>query len=775
MPGDYSRLTFDESRRYTSVRMQQGRVQLDSDWNEQADITRHALETLARDILGDAGVPSDEQGFEIKAVPGAGDDLPAFTIGQGRLYVAGMLCANDAVAPGDQQPNCLPERVLFAPSLPAAAPVGAAVNEVGAAGTLENKETTGEGGPVMVPPDGPPKTLLDEASPDNKPAAGSAYLVYLDAWQQEITAVDHAGLREVALGGIDTATRERTVWQVRLAPFPGEGWRPSGQADATAAGSGSGPAESAAPAPWPAAPVGGAASAAASVAALATAPGAATQPVVAARDTEALKAWGEVKDALGKRGALTVSVDPPESYDFENQLYRVEVHTAGAAGLSLKWARDNASVAFEVKEIAADPAHTSGGDAPVAAKMLPRSLGAGSRLWVSVSDLGQDRHTLAAGATVEIVDRVAALSGQTLPLFRVVEVDWSGRRINVEVTAAATWNWPEPGEQARRLQLRRWDGGLVSAVPSAPGAGSEAGDAGAASRWMTLENGLRVAIEGDEHRPGDYWLITTRFGQNLTWPKDRWMPPHGPQHHYALLAVLYRDGEGWHAADCREVHQPTTRLTHRLDVAEEEIRKEARERERRLLEEVTALNETIGTLKTDLGARSAELAAVIGLAAQTKVRLDEVTARWFEEQTRLHHDLVTDEDLEDGDVVALVSEGSGERGDRSDAYRLVRADRRYAYQVYGVVIPDDNTIATERYPAGALVRVAVYGKVRCKVVGRVTPGDLLVPSRRPGYAQRAGIATALLRPGTVIGKVLTASDPNRDNNRDTIDVIVTLG
>jgi hypothetical protein len=43
MKGDFSRLPFDQGKRYTSVLLQQGRVTLDSDWNEQAFI-RERLE-----------------------------------------------------------------------------------------------------------------------------------------------------------------------------------------------------------------------------------------------------------------------------------------------------------------------------------------------------------------------------------------------------------------------------------------------------------------------------------------------------------------------------------------------------------------------------------------------------------------------------------------------------------------------------------------------------------------------------------------------------------
>ena len=41
MKGDFSRQTFDPKKHYSAVLMQQGRVQLDADWNEQHAIDRH--------------------------------------------------------------------------------------------------------------------------------------------------------------------------------------------------------------------------------------------------------------------------------------------------------------------------------------------------------------------------------------------------------------------------------------------------------------------------------------------------------------------------------------------------------------------------------------------------------------------------------------------------------------------------------------------------------------------------------------------------------------
>src|SRR5438270_11134710 len=65
MQGDFSRLTFDPRKHYRGVRMQQGRVQLDADWNEQIDIFNYFFETQLKDILGSSGAPQDTAGFKI--------------------------------------------------------------------------------------------------------------------------------------------------------------------------------------------------------------------------------------------------------------------------------------------------------------------------------------------------------------------------------------------------------------------------------------------------------------------------------------------------------------------------------------------------------------------------------------------------------------------------------------------------------------------------------------------------------------------------------------
>src|SRR4029450_9184239 len=65
MQGDFSRWTFDARDDYRSVLLQQGRVLLDADWNEQTELTRYDDETRTLDMVGRAGGPIGGAGFGI--------------------------------------------------------------------------------------------------------------------------------------------------------------------------------------------------------------------------------------------------------------------------------------------------------------------------------------------------------------------------------------------------------------------------------------------------------------------------------------------------------------------------------------------------------------------------------------------------------------------------------------------------------------------------------------------------------------------------------------
>jgi hypothetical protein len=169
MKGDFSRDTFLEAHRFTRVLMQQGRVQLDADWNEQATILLHALRSMTADLVGPFGGPADNRlGFEV-TLAGKGD----FTLSPGHYYVDGILCVNRAE---DYVEN---EKGLF---------------------YTHQKEMPGA--TALKPPDS--GTRLNE-------------LVYLDVWERHVTYLQEDSIREMALNGADTASRAQLVTQVKVA------------------------------------------------------------------------------------------------------------------------------------------------------------------------------------------------------------------------------------------------------------------------------------------------------------------------------------------------------------------------------------------------------------------------------------------------------------------------------------------------------------------------------------------------------------------------------
>ncbi len=168
MRGDFSRYTFDPKKRYSGVWMQQGRVQIDADWNEQQEINRNRIETECRDVVGRSGAPSTDPGFEITV----SNDGSGILIGKGRYYVDGILCENDD-------------------------------------GDAKTKSISYYGQPDLK---GAPN--IESQFSDKKHA-----IVYLDVWQRGITSIDDPMIKEKALGGADTTIRTKTVWQVKVLPL----------------------------------------------------------------------------------------------------------------------------------------------------------------------------------------------------------------------------------------------------------------------------------------------------------------------------------------------------------------------------------------------------------------------------------------------------------------------------------------------------------------------------------------------------------------------------
>src|SRR5438552_14297990 len=90
MRADITRSTYKPAKRFNSVRMQQGRVQLDADWNEQLDIQAHLDRTAGLDLIGPCGAPEIGGGFKVGVTPD-GHDL---SLTPGRMYIDGILCEN---------------------------------------------------------------------------------------------------------------------------------------------------------------------------------------------------------------------------------------------------------------------------------------------------------------------------------------------------------------------------------------------------------------------------------------------------------------------------------------------------------------------------------------------------------------------------------------------------------------------------------------------------------------------------------------------------------
>ncbi|MEZ6242099.1 MAG: DUF6519 domain-containing protein [Phycisphaerales bacterium] len=351
MSGDHSRFTFDPWKNYTDVLPQQGRVTIDADWVEQAEITDRRWRSESYDILNKCVVPmTTPDAFKITPT-----GLGAFTIGVGRMYVDGIQIENHGVAP------LAYDAVLS--ELRGTNPVAydAQPHYPGAPGVGVNAQTD---------------------------------LVYVDVWEREIAAVQDPHIRDVALGGVDTATRIQTVWQIKVLEDVGD---------------------------------------------------------VSCPDT--IQKWTD--ETAPPTGRLTTSViAPPASEDpciisptggyrgLHNRLYRVELHEggelsggSGVAGATprFKWSRHNASIMAEVESVVAS----------LQAELTLSTLGRDDLLSIAVGDWIEirDEHTALTGGP----GQMAQVIGIPSPADRIIKID---RNIDPSFDVA---------DRARRTHVVRWD------------------------------------------------------------------------------------------------------------------------------------------------------------------------------------------------------------------------------------------------------------------------------------------------------------------------------
>ncbi len=185
MSNDLSRKIFNPLDDYFGVVMQQGRVQMDADWNTLVDQFKRRIQAESLDTFGPDVVPRETpDGFLISG------PVAAIEIGPGRIYVDGLLAENHTdVLKWD-----------------------ARLAEISGTARLSGADV-----------DAPPTGLVGTTAYDNQPyypdppalPDGETYLVYLDVWQRDITYLQDAGLVDSAVG-VDTTARQQTVWQVKF-------------------------------------------------------------------------------------------------------------------------------------------------------------------------------------------------------------------------------------------------------------------------------------------------------------------------------------------------------------------------------------------------------------------------------------------------------------------------------------------------------------------------------------------------------------------------------
>jgi hypothetical protein len=462
MNGDFARISFDPEQQFSRVLLQQGRVLLEADFNEQSAIHHHFLRSFIIDMVGRRWRPSS--GFKLAANADGSDDV---SIGSGHFYIDGILCDNPIARSYKTQP-----------------------------------------GPAL---------------PDNLEApASDGFVAFLDCWERHLSAVQLPALREVALGGPDTASRAQVVWRVRLASRAGTKRELDKIAAALRTRGDSAGADRVQNAlsvfntlldNFPA-----------------NAALTAADAALAELDAAAPRMRARAQHDASDDEPCTIAADA-EYRGRENQLYRVEIHAGGSGEeASFKWSRENASVVFAIAELNAS-----------------RDDAGAVTATVRLDSLGRDsRGGLSEGDWVEPCGEFFDFALQTGPLGQVTAIDRSRNTLTLKLDGQSQT------DLSLCTLLKRWDqragADRQGAIPVREAASADA-------PWQALERGVEIQfLPGAVYRPGDYWLIPARAGlRNVLWPladgKAAAVAPHGTVHHRAAIGIAKKTGAQWNVAD----------------------------------------------------------------------------------------------------------------------------------------------------------------------------------------------------------------------------------
>jgi hypothetical protein len=515
MNGDISRVTFNPLKHFTSVVLQQGRVQIDADWNEQSSILLHHLRSLAADLIGQHGGPDDlfdnqadrtgmlarNCGFGIIAkrrdtadfFP-SGEMLQAeketlnktpnnqvpLMITAGHYYVDGLLCENEKSSRYFQQP------------------------------------------------------YRQQANDDELSDLSGVFLLYLDVWERLVTAIEDSSIRDVALGGADTGARTELTWQVRV-------W----------------------PKKLPAAP---AAPAATNCNAFNRPWFQLILPELQVQNRGRLSAKARESEPGSEANPCITS--PESRYrGMENQLYRVEVHQGGPAlnntganqdeAATFKWSRDNATVVAALRRKEGD-------------RLIVSGLRDFSR-WFAVNDWVEVTHdALELNGLPGTLVRLSRVEGETLtidPHTTSGTIYQPGTFQGLPITNLKVRRWdqkqPEDGllkQGALVIQEDEWieleDGVAIKFEPGPPPTQYRTGD-----YWLIPARVSTGNVEWPQARVPDP-NVPNKFlpdpddpTKSLMGPEP--LPPHGVVHHYAPLAIVTLDnGQPGRVVDLRHRFPP---------------------------------------------------------------------------------------------------------------------------------------------------------------------------------------------------------------------------
>lgn len=562
MKGDFTRFTFDPKRHYKSVLMQQGRVVLDADWNEQADIEEHIRETAVRDVVGRCGSPIEHAGFGIDVAPGGLNLI----LSSGRIYVDGILCELEEEVGYFENPAFMVSEDLTQLTISDGdrldlkkeqwVEISARIDSDGINYDISESPVVPEqvirqvlwiveiqkdpdANKMALTLDGTVNEDLINAAKSNgiyikiffriEPEqamcneSSATFLAYLDVWNRHITAVEDDSIREKALKGPDTSTRIKTEWRVRLAPCNPESIQKSIQDEISCH--------------------------------------------QASLILKNLLHLGHSHLAVhlqpAQEGSNDASAMDPclalsgASYKgLENQLYRVEIHQPGGVGeATFKWSRYNGAMAFAIGDFIPDLfAGGKTSEAEIPAKFHR----------IKLSRLGWDETLrIHLGDLVEVLGDETELLGKPGTLARVMEIDEADLVLTLTADVAGHANESNP-------KIRRWDMDKSKMAESPSIDGMPTGSISGESGWIEIEKGIEVRFKGgDNYQTGDYWLIPARDSGKIEWPHDEndFVPKFGIQHHSCLLAVLSLSGDGiWKLErDCRKLFSPlsdTILLSH---------------------------------------------------------------------------------------------------------------------------------------------------------------------------------------------------------------------